>query len=93
MREKEIEKKLVMEVKKRGGICPKWVSPGFAGVPDRIVMLPDGKIGLVEVKAPGEAPRPLQLSRHRLLRRLGFKVFVLDGIEQVGGILDEIQST
>lgn len=93
MREKEIEKKLVMEVKKRGGICPKWVSPGFAGVPDRIIMLPDGKIGLVEVKAPGEVPRPLQLSRHRLLRRLGFKVFVLDGIEQVGGIIDEIQST
>lgn len=93
MREKEIEKKLVMEVKKRGGICPKWVSPGFAGVPDRIIMLPDGKIGLVEVKAPGEVSRPLQLSRHRLLRRLGFKVFVLDGIEQVGGIIDEIQST
>lgn len=93
MREKEIEKKLVLEVKKRGGICPKWVSPGFAGVPDRIVMLPDGKIGLVEVKAPSEEPRPLQFSRHRLLRRLGFKVFVLDGIEQVGGILDEIQST
>ena len=45
------------------------------------------------VKAPGENPRPLQLSRHRLLRRLGFKVYVLDDESQIGGIIDEIQST
>ena len=42
MREKQIERKLVCEVKKRGGICPKWVSPGFDGVPDRLVFLPGG---------------------------------------------------
>ena len=93
MREKEIEKKLVLEVKKKGGICPKWVSPSFGGVPDRLVFLPNRKFGLVEVKAPGEKPRPLQLSRHRLLNRLGFKVYVIDCITQIGGILDEIQTT
>ena len=49
--------------------------------------------GGVEVKAPGERPRPLQVSRHRLLMRLGFRVYVLDDPEQIGGILDEIQST
>lgn len=90
MREKQIEKKLIMEVKKRGGICPKWVSPGFDGVPDRIVLLPYGKFAFVEVKAPGEKPRPLQVSRHKLLRRLGFRVYVLDDMSQIGGILDEI---
>lgn len=93
MGEKNIEQKLILEVKKRGGICPKWVAQGFYGMPDRLVFLPGRKFGLVEVKAPGEKPRPLQLSRHKLLKQLGFHVYVLDGAEQIGGILDEIQST
>ena len=92
MREREIERKLVSAVKSRGGICPKFVSPGFDGMPDRVVLLPHGKIGFVEVKRPGEKPRPLQTARHRLLRKLGFLVFVLDGDEQIGGMIDEIQS-
>jgi len=93
VREKTIEQKLVAEVKKRGGICPKWVCPSFDGMPDRIVLMPHSHVAFVEVKAPGEKPRPLQQSRHRMLRRLGFKVFVLDAIEDIGGILDEIQTT
>ena len=92
MREREIERKLVSAVKSRGGICPKFVSPGFAGMPDRVVLLPHGKIGFVEVKRPGEQPRPLQKARHKILRKLGFLVFVLDGEEQIGGMIDEIQS-
>ena len=93
MREKTIEQKLVSEVKKRGGICPEWVCPSFDGMPDRVVFLPGRHFGLVEVKAPGKKPRPLQASRHRLLQHLGFKVYVLDAIENIGGILDEIQTT
>ena len=93
MREKVIEQKLVAEVKKAGGICPKWVAPGFDGVPDRIAMFPDGKIAFVEVKAPGEKPRPLQRARHELLRKLGFRVYVLDEIEKIGGMIDEIRTT
>ena len=93
MREKQIEQKLVKATKNMGGIAPKFVSPGFDGMPDRIVLLPGGHIGFVEVKAPGEKPRPLQLSRHGLLRRLGFKVFVLDDEQQIGGLLDEIRTT
>lgn len=93
MREREIERKLVAAIKVHDGICPKFVSPGFDGMPDRVVLLPDGKIGFVEVKRPGEKPRALQLARHRLLRKMGFLVFVLDGEEQIGGIIDEIQST
>lgn len=93
MREKVIEHKLLTEVKKIGGLALKFVSPGYDGVPDRIVLLHGGKIGFVEVKAPGEKPRPLQRARHRLLRRLGFKVFVLDNPQQIGEIIDEIQSS
>lgn len=93
MREKTIEQALVREVKMRGGMCPKFTSPGMDGMPDRLVLLPHGRFGFVEVKAPGEKPRPLQLHRHRQLRRLGIKVYVLDGLEQIGGILDGIQTT
>ena len=93
MKEATIERKLVSHAKLRGGICPKWVSPGYDGVPDRIVLLPGGKIGFVEVKALGGKLRPLQQARHNLLRQLGFKVYTLDGTDQIGVILDEIQST
>ena len=70
MREKIIEQHLVKAVKNSGGIAPKLVCPGFDGMPDRLVLLPGGKIGFVEVKAPGKEPRPLQVARHGLLRRL-----------------------
>lgn len=93
MREKAIEQKLTLMVKRQGGICLKFVSPGFDGVPDRIVLFPGGSVAFVEVKAPGEKPRPLQASRHKLLRRLGFKVYVLDDPTQIGGILDEIHTS
>ena len=93
MREKAIEQKLSLMVKKRGGICPKFVSPGYDGMPDRIVLLPGCHFAFVEVKAPGQKPRPLQIARHKLLTRLGFKVYVLDNEEQIGGVLDELQAT
>ena len=92
MLEKTLEQKFVTEVKRVGGLALKFVSPGFDGVPDRLVLLPGGRLGFVEVKAPGKRPRPLQLARHRLLRRLGFKVYVLDDERQIGGIIRDIQS-
>ena len=90
MKEKIIEKKLVKTVKEAGGIAPKLICPGFDGMPDRIVLLPGGRMGFVEVKAPGKVPRPLQEARHRMLRRLGFQVYLLDAVDQIGGILDAI---
>ncbi len=93
MREKTVESKFTSAVKANGGLAVKFTSPGFNGMPDRLVMFPSGRIAFVEVKAPGETPRPLQRSRLKLLRRLGFKAFVLDDIEQIGGIIDAIQST
>ena len=63
MRERELEKQLIDEVKRRGGLCEKWTS-GTVGWPDRIVILPDGKVGFVEVKRPGEKPRAIQGRKH-----------------------------
>lgn len=92
MRESTIEHRLVSEAKKRGGLAPKFVSPGLDGVPDRLVLFPGGRLGFVELKAPGKKPRPLQRRRAEQLTALGFRVYTVDSIEQIGGVLDEIQS-
>ena len=86
-----IEQHLVNEVKKQGGWAPKFVSPGTNGMPDRIVLMPYGHIGFVELKAPGEKPRPLQLYRHQQLRDMGFQVFVMDDFDQAQMIIDAIR--
>ena len=91
MREKTLERKLAEAVKAMGGIALKFVSPGFDGMPDRLVLLPDGKCGFVEVKQLGEKPRPLQEMRHGMLRRLGCKVYVLDDAGQILQIIKEIE--
>lgn len=93
MLEKTIEHKLAVTVKKHGGIAVKFLSPNYDGMPDRLVLLPFGKLAFVEVKAPNKKPRPLQKVRHKTLKRLGFKVYVLDDAEQIGGIIDEIRTT
>lgn len=93
MLESMIESRLRQETKKRGGMALKFVSPGMNGVPDRIVLMPGGKMAFVELKAPGKAPRALQEKRIGQLRKLGFLVYVLDGTEKIGGILNEIQGT
>lgn len=88
--EKQIEARLASEVKRRGGIAPKFTSPGFDGMPDRIILLPGGRIAFAELKAPGKKPRRLQYARHRMLRQLGFRVYVIDNADQIGGVIDEI---
>lgn len=93
MREKTIEGKLVKAVKIMGGLAPKFVSPGLDGVPDRLVLLPGGKIAFIELKAPGKELRPLQVRRKRQLESLGFSVYCIDRPEQIGAILNEIQSS
>ena len=90
MLEKEIEMQLMKAVKKMGGRAVKFMSPGFAGMPDRLVLLPGGKCGFVEVKAPGKRPRALQVVRHEMLKELGFKVYVLDAIGQIEEIINDI---
>ena len=92
MRESVIERKLVNEVKKRGGLAVKFVSPGLDGVPDRLVLFPGGKMAFVELKAPGKNMRPIQERRARQLTALGFRVYCVDNKEMIGGVLDEIQA-
>ena len=90
MREKVVEQKLVAAVKHMGGLAPKFVSPGLDGVPDRLILLPGGRVGFVECKAPGKQLRSLQAYRKRQLEGLGFLVCCLDKPEEIGGILDAI---
>ncbi|KAB2953737.1 VRR-NUC domain-containing protein [Heliorestis acidaminivorans] len=90
MLEKYTEQKLIKVVKAEGGIAPKFISPGLSGMPDRLVLFPGGKMAFVEVKRHGMKPRPLQIKRHRMLRQLGFKVYVLDDGKQIQKIISEI---
>lgn len=92
MRESTVERKLVAEVKRCGGMAVKFVSPGLDGVPDRLVLFPGGKIAFVELKALGKTMRPLQEKRARQLTALGFKVYCVDNKEMIGDVLDEIQT-
>ena len=93
MREKQIEQKFVQAVRKSGGLCLKFVSPNFDGMPDRLILLPGSKIGFAELKAPGKKPRQLQIARHKTLMELAFRVYVIDSVERIGETIDEIQSS
>lgn len=93
MMEKQIEARLTSEVKKRGGISIKLVSPSMMGLPDRLLLLPGGRMGFVEVKQRGERPRSLQIKRIKQLQLLGFIALVLNEIEDIGKVIDEIQSS
>ena len=90
MREKTIETKLVQAVRAKGGLAPKFTSPGFDGVPDRLILLPGGKVAFSELKAPGKTLRPLQVRRKRQLEALGFSVYCIDRPEQIETVLQEI---
>lgn len=84
--ESRLEKRLRDRVKKAGGLALKWVSPSFAGVPDRIVFLPEGKIIFVEMKAPGKKATALQNKVHAMLISLGADVRTIDSEEKIDGI-------
>lgn len=88
--ERDIERKLVQKVKRSGGLAFKFVSPGLAGVPDRIVLMPKGQICFVEVKAPGKKMRPLQTKRKKAIEKLGFKVYCVDSFEKINRLIDEM---
>lgn len=95
MRETKVEAALVKAVKKRNGLALKFVSPGFSGVPDRLILVKDGMHGraaFVECKAPGKKMRALQEKRKAQLEALGFQVFCLDRLEEVENIVDQICS-
>ena len=92
MLEKFIEKKLVARIKREGGLCPKFVSPGSDGWPDRIVLMPGGRIAFVELKAPQGRLRPIQVQRHAQLRDLGFIVYVVNDADQIPEVLELLRA-
>lgn len=89
--EKEVEKYLRDEVAKIGGKAFKWVSPGNRAVPDRICCLPKGNMILVECKAPGKKPSPLQYKLHRMLQAMDHEVVVIDSKENIDDFIDVIK--
>jgi len=91
MQESKIEKRLKKEVEKIGGKALKFVSPGMIGVPDRIVLFPQGKIIFIELKAPGKKLKVIQEYRAKELRKLGFRVECLDSIEGIMEIISEVK--
>ncbi len=90
LRERDIERKLVTAVKKEGGLALKFVSPGYDGVPDRLILMPGGRACFAELKAPGKKMRPLQLKRKEMLEGLGFQVYCFDSMEGITAFLNEM---
>jgi hypothetical protein len=78
---------------KQGGLCLKFVSPGHNGVPDRIIIMPGGKVSFVELKAPGCKPRPLQEHTLAKLRALGCTAIWGDSLEGIITQLDNETKT
>lgn len=91
MQEKEIEKKFRDAVRAEGGKAYKFVSPGNAGVPDRLVILPGGVVGFVELKARGNIPTKLQEHQMSRIRRMGCFACVLDRVEDIPGVISAIR--
>ncbi|MEC1771926.1 PDDEXK family nuclease [Schinkia azotoformans] len=90
MNEVSIEKRLKTKVSEHGGLAFKLISPGFAGVPDRLVLFNGAKVAFVELKAPAKKLRALQRKRKKQLEALGFKVYKIDSFEAVDRMLEEM---
>lgn len=90
MLERDIEKKLIKPIQSLGGLCLKLVCPGFTGVPDRLILLPGGRVVFVELKAPGKKERARQEYVQGLLRGLGFPVYsTVDSVAKVYGVVED----
>ena len=75
MLEKDVEKRLIKPVRELGGLCLKFETPGYTGVPDRLLLFPGGRVVFVETKSPGRHERPRQEYVQEVLRRMGFTVY------------------
>lgn len=87
--EKLVERKLVEGCKFIGGICIKLLSNHFIGLPDRLCLFPNSRLVFVELKTTNKKPRKIQLHVHSILRKLGFRVEVIDKVDDVKKLIDE----
>lgn len=92
MREKHIEEKLRQAVTERGGLAIKFISPSLTGIPDRLLLMPGGRIAFVEVKRPGGKVKKVQHRRIKQLQALGFKCYVLDSLQAIPKIMEEVMA-
>ncbi|MFA5385649.1 MAG: VRR-NUC domain-containing protein [Eubacteriales bacterium] len=90
MHESNIERRLKREVEKRGGKALKFISPGWSGAPDRIVITPAGRVVFVELKAPGGQLRPLQEKRAAELKALNLSVYRVNSRNAVDKFISEV---
>lgn len=88
--EKVIERKLVEAVKANGGMCIKLLCDNLLGLPDRMVLMPHGKIAFAELKTTGRKPRRIQIFMHKKLRALGFRVDVIDTTEGINNFIENL---
>ena len=92
MLERDIEKKLVKSIRLLGGRAYKWVSPGNSGVPDRIVVLPGGRVIFVELKTDTGSLTPLQKRQISVLESIGAEVMVVKGENGLCDFIDYCNS-
>ena len=88
--EKLVERKLVELVKINNGMCIKLLCDQLIGLPDRLCLFPNHKIAFVELKTTGQKPRRIQAYMHKKLRALGFRVEVIDSVEDVINFVEDI---
>lgn len=88
--EASLERRLVREIERRGGMARKFISPGWAGAQDRIVLMPGGRIWFIELKAPGKKLRPLQVKRAREVSALGFESLTISTVEELDAFLERV---
>ena len=92
MKESQLERKFREAIERIGGKAPKWVSPGNRGVPDRLVILPGGRVAFVELKKPGEPLGPLQRKWAKMLSELGHDVYKIDSVEDIERFLQRVMT-
>lgn len=90
--EKLVERKLREHIKQLGGLCLKLPCDFCIGLPDRLCLLPGGKLAFVELKTTGKKPRLIQELMHDKIRSLGFRVEVIDRVSCIQEIFNDLNN-
>ena len=89
MLESSIERDFVRHCRAHNAVCLKQNALWYVNIPDRLVALPGGLCFFIELKRPGETPRPGQEKRLRWLRRNGHRAYYADTLAKAIDIFDQ----